>query len=310
MSAPMSVTPAKAAVQSRWIPAFAGMTASGRAWHRLALWSVLLLFAFFFLTPMYVMLTTSLKDMAQIREGNLLSLPASPGFDSWAKAWSTACTGIDCGGLKPFFLNSVMMVVPAVLVSTALGAVNGYVLSKWRFKGSELMFALMLFGMFMPLQVVLLPMSQVLGWLGIASSIWGLVLVHILAGLPSTTLFFRNYYVGLPDELIKAAMLDGAGFWRIFWRIVLPLSAPIVVVTLIWQFTNIWNDFLFGVVFSGGDSKPVTVGLNNLANTSSAVKEYNVDMAAAMIAALPTLLIYIIAGKYFVRGLTAGAVKG
>ena len=282
----------------------------GVAWHRVALWSALLLFALFFLTPMYVMLTTSLKDMTQIREGSLLSLPTSPNIDAWAKAWSSACTGIDCGGLKPFFMNSVLMVIPAVLVSTALGAVNGYVLSKWRFKGSELMFALMLFGMFMPLQVVLLPMSQVLGWFGIASSIWGLVLVHILAGLPSATLFFRNYYVGLPDELIKAAMLDGAGFWRIFWRIVLPLSTPIVVVTLIWQFTNIWNDFLFGVVFSGGDSKPVTVGLNNLANTSSAVKEYNVDMAAAMIAALPTLAIYILAGKYFVRGLTAGAVKG
>ncbi|HMC15778.1 MAG TPA: carbohydrate ABC transporter permease [Albitalea sp.] len=279
-------------------------------WHRIALWSVLLLFALFFLTPMYVMLTTSLKDMAQVREGTLLSLPTAPGFAAWTNAWSNACTGVDCGGLKPFFMNSVLMVVPAVLVSTAFGAVNGYVLSKWRFRGSEVMFALMLFGMFMPLQVVLLPMSQVLGWLGIASSIWGLVLVHILAGLPSTTLFFRNYYVGLPDELIKAAMLDGAGFWRIFWRIVLPLSAPILVVTLIWQFTNIWNDFLFGVVFSGGDSKPVTVGLNNLANTSSAVKEYNVDMAAAMIAALPTLFVYIVAGKYFVRGLTAGAVKG
>jgi len=279
-------------------------------WHRIALWSVLLLFALFFLLPMYVMITTSLKDMAQVREGSLLSLPTSPSFDSWSKAWSSACTGIDCGGLKPFFMNSVFMVVPAVLISSSIGAVNGYVLSKWRFKGSEVMFALMLFGMFMPLQVVLLPMSQVLGWFGIASSIWGLVLVHILAGLPSTTLFFRNYYVGLPDELIKAAMLDGAGFWRIFWRIVVPLSTPIIVVTLIWQFTNIWNDFLFGVVFSGGASKPVTVGLNNLANTSSAVKEYNVDMAAAMIAGLPTLLVYILAGKYFVRGLTAGAVKG
>jgi glucose/mannose transport system permease protein len=277
---------------------------------RILLWSTLLLFALFFLVPMYVMLTTSLKDMAQIRDGNLLSLPTAPSFEAWAKAWSTACTGIDCGGLKPFFLNSVLMVIPAVAVSTALGAINGYVLSKWRFRGSELMFATMLFGMFMPLQVVLLPMSQILGWLGIASSIWGLVLVHILAGLPSTTLFFRNYYVGLPDELIKAAMLDGAGFWRIFWRIVMPLSGPILVVTLIWQFTNIWNDFLFGVVFSGGASKPITVGLNNLANTTSSVKEYNVDMAAAMIAALPTLFVYIVAGKYFVRGLTAGAVKG
>ena len=158
--------------------------------------------------------------------------------------------------------------------------------------------------------VSVLPMSQVLGWLGVASSIWGLMLVHVVAGIPSTTLFFRNYYIGLPDELIKAAQLDGAGFWMIFRRIVLPLSLPILVVTLIWQFTNIWNDFLYGVVFSGADSKPITVGLNNLANTSSAVKEYNVDMAAALIAALPTLFVYVVAGKYFVRGLTAGAVKG
>lgn len=279
-------------------------------WHRLVLWGFLLVFAAVFLAPLYVMLTTSLKDMDQVRSGHLLSLPSDPTFAAWAKAWGSACTGVDCGGLKPFFLNSVLMVVPAVLVSTAIGALNGYVLSKWRFKGSETMFALLLFGVFMPMQVVLLPMSQVLGWLGIASSIWGLMLVHVVAGIPSTTLFFRNYYVGLPDELIRAAMLDGAGFWQIFRRIVLPLSTPILVVTLIWQFTQIWNDFLYGVVFSGADSKPITVGLNNLSNTSSSVKEYNVDMAAALIAALPTLFVYVVAGKYFVRGLTAGAVKG
>ncbi|NDY90663.1 carbohydrate ABC transporter permease [Ideonella livida] len=277
---------------------------------RIALFAALGLFALFFLTPLYVMVSTSLKTMEEIRTGTLLSLPMSPSFEAWAKAWSTACTGTDCGGLKPFFLNSVFMVVPAVALSTLVGALNGYVLSKWKFRGSEFMFALLLFGVFMPMQVVLLPMSQVLGWLGIASSVWGLILVHVIAGIPSTTLFFRNYYVGLPDELIKAAMLDGANFWQIFRRIVLPLSTPILVVTLIWQFTNIWNDFLYGVVFSGADSKPITVGLNNLANTSSTVKEYNVDMAAAMIAALPTLFVYIVAGKYFVRGLTAGAVKG
>jgi glucose/mannose transport system permease protein len=277
---------------------------------RIALWSVLLLFAAFFLLPLYVMLATSLKDMEQIRSGHLLSLPTAPTLEAWAKAWGSACTGVDCGGLRPFFMNSVAMVVPAVLVSTAIGALNGYVLSKWKFRGSETLFALLLFGVFMPMQVVLLPMSQVLGWLGIASSIGGLILVHVIAGLPSTTLFFRNYYAGVPDELIKAATIDGAGFWQIFWRIVVPLSTPITMVTLIWQFTNIWNDFLYGVVFSGADSKPVTVGLNNLANTSSTVKEYNVDMAAAMIAGLPTLVVYLIAGKYFVRGLTAGAVKG
>ncbi|MFZ5551095.1 MAG: carbohydrate ABC transporter permease [Pseudomonadota bacterium] len=279
-------------------------------WHRVVLFGVLILFAAFFLTPLYVMVATSLKTMDEIREGTLLSLPMSPSFTAWSKAWSEACTGADCGGLKPFFMNSVLMVLPAVAISTLVGSLNGYVLSKWRFRGSELMFALILFGVFMPMQVVLLPMSQVLGWLGIASSVWGLILVHVIAGIPSTTLFFRNYYVGLPDELIKAAMLDGANFWQIFVRIVLPLSTPILVVTLIWQFTNIWNDFLYGVVFSGVDSKPITVGLNNLANTSSTVKEYNVDMAAAMIAALPTLLVYVLAGKYFVRGLTAGAVKG
>lgn len=278
--------------------------------HRIILWGLLLAFAVYFLLPLYVMLTTSVKSMDEIREGSLLALPHAPTFEAWAKAWSTACTGADCSGLRPYFWNSVAMIIPTVVVSTALGAVTGYVLTKWKFRGSELLFAFLLFGVFMPLQVVLLPMSQVLGWLGIASSLWGLVLVHILCGIPSTTLFFRNYYAGLPDELIKAAMLDGAGFWLIFRRIVLPLSTPILVVTLIWQFTNIWNDFLFGVVFSGADSKPVTVGLNNLANTTSSVKEYNVDMAAAMIAALPTLLVYIVAGKYFVRGLTAGAVKG
>jgi glucose/mannose transport system permease protein len=274
------------------------------------LYLVLLLAALFFVAPLYVMLATSLKDAEQIRQGNLLSLPASLSLDAWSMAWSSACTGVDCRGLQPYFWNSVRMAVPAVLLSTAWGAVNGYVLSHWKFRGSELLFGLLLFGVFMPFQVVLLPMSQVLGALGLSSSIAGLVIVHCLAGVAGTTLFFRNYYTAIPKELISAARLDGAGFWRIFWRIVLPLSTPILMVTLIWQFTNIWNDFLFGVSFSGADSKPVTVGLNNMANTSSSVKSYNVDMAAAVIAALPTMLVYVLAGQYFVKGLTAGAVKG
>ena len=277
---------------------------------RALLYAVLLLAALFFLAPLYVMLTTSLKDAGQIRAGNLLSLPTALNFDAWSLAWSSACTGVDCRGLRPFFWNSVSMVVPAVLISTAWGAVNGYVLSLWKFKGSELLFGFLLFGVFMPFQVVLLPMSQVLGYLGLSSSITGLVLVHCLAGMAGTTLFFRNYYTAIPKELMNAARIDGAGFWRIFWRIVLPLSTPILMVTLIWQFTNIWNDFLFGVAFSGADSKPITVGLNNMANTSSSVKSYNVDMAAAVIAGLPTMLVYVLAGQYFVKGLTAGAVKG
>jgi glucose/mannose transport system permease protein len=274
------------------------------------LYLLLLLAALFFVAPLYVMLATSLKDAEQIRQGNLLSLPASLSLDAWSMAWSSACTGVDCRGLQPYFWNSVRMAVPAVLLSTAWGAVNGYVLSHWKFRGSELLFGLLLFGVFMPFQVVLLPMSQVLGALGLSSSIAGLIIVHCLAGVAGTTLFFRNYYTAIPKELISAARLDGAGFWRIFWRIVLPLSTPILMVTLIWQVTNIWNDFLFGVSFSGADSKPVTVGLNNMANTSSSVKSYNVDMAAAVIAALPTMLVYVLAGQYFVKGLTAGAVKG
>ena len=277
---------------------------------RLLLYALLLLAACVFLAPLYVMLATSFKDAAQIRAGNLLSLPTSFNFEAWELAWSTACTGVDCRGLRPYFWNSVLMAVPAVLISTAWGALNGYVLSLWKFRGSELLFGFMLFGVFMPFQVVLLPMSQVLGYLGLSSSLAGLVLVHCLAGLAGTTLFFRNYYTAIPKELVNAARIDGAGFWRIFWRIVLPMSTPILMVTLIWQFTNIWNDFLFGVAFSGADSKPITVGLNNMANTSSSVKSYNVDMAAAVIAGLPTMLVYVLAGQYFVRGLTAGAVKG
>jgi glucose/mannose transport system permease protein len=283
---------------------------TAKHFHRLVIYSILLIAAFFFLAPLYVMIITSLKDADQIRTGNLLSPPTAFNFESWQLAWSTACTGVDCRGLKPYFWNSVAMAVPAVLISTLWGAINGYVLSMWKFRGSDVLFGFMLFGVFMPFQVVLLPMSQVLGFLGLSSSIWGLILVHCLAGIAGTTLFFRNYYTAIPRELVNAARIDGAGFWRIFWRIVVPMSTPIMMVTLIWQFTNIWNDFLFGVAFSGADSKPITVGLNNMANTTSSVKSYNVDMAAAIIAGLPTMLVYVLAGQYFVKGLTAGAVKG
>lgn len=286
------------------------MTAKSLTFGRVFTYGLLLVAALFFLAPLYVMIVTSFKDADQLRAGNLLSLPTSLNLDAWHLAWNTACTGVDCRGLKPYFMNSVFMAVPAVLISTAWGAINGYVLSMWKFRGSEVLFGFLLFGVFMPFQVVLLPMSQVLGWLGLSSSIGGLVLVHCLAGMAGTTLFFRNYYTAVPRELVNAARIDGAGFWRIFWRIVLPMSTPIMMVTLIWQFTNIWNDFLFGVAFSGADSKPVTVGLNNMANTTSSVKNYNVDMAAAIIAGLPTMLVYVLAGQYFVKGLTAGAVKG
>ena len=225
-------------------------------------------------------------------------------------AWNEACVGVECTGIKIYFWNSVKMAIPAVLISTFLGAINGYALTKWRFKGANIVFALLLFGCFIPFQVVLLPMSQVLGKLGLASSTPGLVLVHVVYGLCFTTLFFRNYYVSIPDELVKAATIDGAGFFTIFWRIILPISTPIIVVSVIWQFTQIWNDFLFGASFASGDNAPMTVALNNIVNTTTGVKQYNVDMAAALLTGLPTLLVYVLAGKYFVRGLTAGSVKG
>ncbi len=274
------------------------------------LYALLVLFALYYLMPLFVMLTTSLKTLDDIRGGNLISLPDQVSFDAWIKAWSSACTGVNCGGLRGNFWNSVSFVLPAVAVSTLVGALNGYVLTMWRFRGSDALFTLLLIGCFIPFQVVLLPMAQTLGWLGIANSTAGLIFVHVVYGLAFTTLFFRNFYVAIPQEMVKAARIDGAGFFRIFWRIILPLSPPILVVCVIWQFTQIWNDFLFGVVFSSGERQPITVALNNLVNTSTGVKEYNVDMAAAIIAGLPTLFVYVVAGKYFVRGLTAGSVKG
>jgi glucose/mannose transport system permease protein len=277
---------------------------------RIFIYGILVLFAAYFLIPLLVMILTSLKSMEDIRTGNLISFPAKITLDAWKTAWESACIGVTCNGIKGFFWNSVKMVVPAVTISTLIGALNGYVFSKWRFKGSEVIFSLLLIGCFIPFQVILLPMARTLGTLGISQSIAGLILVHVVYGLAFTTLFFRNFYVTIPDDLVKAARIDGAGFFRIFWRIILPLSAPILVVCVIWQTTQIWNDFLFGVVFSSGDTQPVTVALNNLVNTSTGVKEYNVDMAAAIIAALPTLFVYVVAGKYFLRGLTAGSVKG
>ena len=277
---------------------------------RIFIYATLLLFAAYFLAPFLVMFITSVKSMEEIRTGTLIALPQMPTLEPWLKAWGYATIGVTNEGIRGFFWNSIRMVIPAVLISTMIGAVNGYVLSKWRFKGSDTFFAMLLLGCFIPFQVILLPMARTLGFLGLAESVWGLVLVHTVYGLAFTTLFFRNYYVAVPSELVNAARIDGAGFFRIFWRIMLPISKPIFMVTIIWQTTQIWNDFLFGVCFSTGATQPVTVALNNLVNTSSSVKEYNVDMAAAIIAALPTLFVYFVAGKYFVRGLTAGAVKG
>jgi glucose/mannose transport system permease protein len=292
---------------------------------RVVIYGMLGFFAIVYLLPLVVMVMTSLKPLEEVTGGNMFALPKAPSFDAWAKAWGTTCVGLTCEGIKGYFWNSIKMVIPAVLISTLLGALNGYVLTKWRFPGHRLVFGLMLFACFIPFQSVIIPMAVILGKLGE----WGifftdtfgvsfgfgnptvnLVLVHVVYGLGFTTLFFRNFYEAFPTELVKSAMIDGASFFQIFRRILLPNSGPIFIVTVIYQFTNIWNDFLFGATFASGDQSPMTVAVNNVVNTSTGVIEYNVNMAAAIIAAAPTLFVYIVAGRYFVRGLMAGAVKG
>jgi glucose/mannose transport system permease protein len=277
---------------------------------RAAIYVLLIVFAVYFMLPLYVMLVNSLKPLSEIQQGRMLSLPLEWTLAPWSSAWSTAQIGVQPTGLKPYFLNSLLMVVPAVAISTMLGAINGYVLTKWRFPGHNIVFGLMLLACFIPFQIVLIPSARILGLLGLAGTMPGLVLIHVVYGLGFTTLFFRNYYEAFPTELVRAAMIDGAGFWQIFRRILLPSSAPIIIVTVIWQFTNIWNDFLFGASFSDADSMPMTVALNNLVNSSTGVKEYNVHFAGAILAALPTLIVYVVSGRYFVRGLMAGSVKG
>ena len=276
---------------------------------RTFIYVVLIFFACFYLLPFFIMLVNSVKPLPEITGGNMMALPKEPTIAPWLSAWSTAQIGVEATGLKPYFLNSILMVVPAVAISTMLGALNGYILTKWRFRGDTILFGLMLFSCFIPFQIVLIPMARILGILGLASTIPGLILVHVVYGIGFATLYFRNYYAAVPTELVRSAQIDGAGFFQIFWRIMLPLSGPITIVCIIWQFTNIWNDFLFGASFAGSNP-PMTVALNNLVQSSTGVKEYNVHFAGAILAALPTLLVYIVAGRYFVRGLMAGSVKG
>jgi len=277
---------------------------------RAAIYLILVLFCLYYLLPLYVMLANSFKPLSEIQAGGMMALPRDFTAAPWASAWSTAQIGVAATGLRPFFLNSILMVVPAVAISTVLGALNGYVLTKWRFRGDTIVFGLLLFACFIPFQMVLIPMARMLGLMGLAGTVPGLIFVHVVYGVGFSTLYFRNYYQQFPTELVRAAQIDGAEFFTIFRRIMLPSSGPIAVVCVIWQFTNIWNDFLFGVSFSDFDSQPMTVALNNLVQSSTGVKEYNVHFAGAIMAAGPTLLVYVVAGRYFVRGLMAGSVKG
>jgi glucose/mannose transport system permease protein len=277
---------------------------------RAIVYSVLTVCALFFLLPLYIMVITSFKDLDAIRAGNIFIPGDTFTTYPWSKAWSEACTGLYCEGIKVGFWNSVKITIPSVIVSIAVACVTGYSLANWPFKFSELLFTILLLSSFIPYVVMIYPLVMLTKWMGIFSTLPAVVFVHTVFGLPILTLLFRNYFASLPPELFKAARVDGAGYWRILFQVFLPMSIPIMTVAVILQVTGIWNDFLFGVIYAGPTNYPMTVQLNNIVNTGQGVKEYNVDMAATILTGLVPLIIYFVSGKYFVRGIAAGAVKG
>jgi glucose/mannose transport system permease protein len=274
------------------------------------LYGTLIMVSMYYLLPLYVMIVTSLKGMPEIRMGNVFGPPMEVTFQPWVKAWAEACTGINCDGLSRGFGNSVRILIPSVLLSIAIASINGYALSNWKFKGSEVFFTILIIGAFIPYQTMLYPIVILLREIGLMGSIGGLVLVHTIFGMPILTLLFRNYFASVPEELFKAARVDGAGFWQIYFQIMLPMALPIFVVAIILQVTGIWNDFLFGVIYTKPATYPMTVQLNNIVNSVQGIKEYNVNMAATLLTGLVPLIIYFASGKLFVRGIAAGAVKG
>lgn len=274
-------------------------------WSRLLIYAVLIAFALFYLMPVYVLVITSLKSFDQVSVYRMWELPSELRLESFKSAWLG-----DMGyrGMSANFFNSIYITVPATLISALLGSINGYILSKWRFRGSDLLFTLLLFGMFIPYQSVLIPLVQVLTKIGLYGRISGLVLTNVVYGIPITTLIFRNYYVTVPTDLVDAARIDGANIFGVYRRILLPLSMPAFVVVMIWQFTSIWNGFLFAVTVTPDPKvQPLPVALNNLAG--SYIVEWNVQMAGALITALPPLVVYLLLGRYFMRGLMAGSLK-
>jgi glucose/mannose transport system permease protein len=258
----------------------------------------LTMMALFYLLPMFVMLNTGFKSFAEVSLATMWELPTSLSTENFQAAWEI---------LAPNIWNSFRIVIPAATISSFLGSINGYVLSKWKFRGANIVFPLLLFGMFIPYQSVLIPLTQVMAWIGLAGSTWGLIMVHVIYGIPITTLIFRNYFAAIPDTLVEAAKVDGAGIWQTYRYILLPISIPAFVVVYIWQFTAAWNDFLFAVLLTSQDNWPVTVALNNMAG--SQIIAWNVQMAGSFLAAVPTLLIYIFLGRFFLRGMLSGSLK-
>ncbi|MCP8938551.1 carbohydrate ABC transporter permease [Alsobacter sp. SYSU M60028] len=277
---------------------------------RVGLYAFLVITALFFLTPLYVMLVTSFKTMPEIRQGNLLGLPAEPSLQAWGHAWSAACTGLACNGISVGFFNSVKILVPSVIVSIAVGSLTGYALSFWRVRGASALFGALMIVAFVPYQIFIYPLVRIFATIGINNSIPGIVAIHTIFGLPTMTLLFRNYFASLPIELFKAARVDGAGFFRIYSSVMMPMATPMLIVAVILQVTGIWNDFILGLVFAGRENLPMTVQLNNIVNSTQGERLYNVDMAATLLTALVPLVVYFASGRWFVRGIAAGAVKG
>jgi glucose/mannose transport system permease protein len=280
------------------------------SWELVIVYGFLILTSLYFLFPLYIVIITSLKNLDQIRDGNIFFPGANPTFHAWYRAWFEVCTGLDCRGIHPNFMNSVIITVPSVLVSISVAITTGYALNNWPFRFSESFFTVLIVGSFVPYQVMLYPMVLLTKNMGIYSTLSAVIFVHTVFGLPILTLLFRNYFASLPVELFKAARVDGAGFWRILLQVFVPMSLPIMTVAVILQVTGIWNDFLFGVVFAGPNNYPMTVKLNNIFTSTMGVKEYNVEMAATLLTGFVPLAIYFLSGKYFVRGIAAGAVKG
>jgi len=263
------------------------------------LYALLVILAVFYLLPMFAIVVTALKSFAEVSRSSLWELPKAPTLAGFTAAYDK---------LAPYFQTSVLLVVPATLLSAMLGSLNGYVLSKWKFPGANTVFALLLFGMFIPYQSILIPLFQFVSSIGLYGGVPGLVLIHVVYGIPICTLIFRNYFAAVPTELLEAGKIDGASVLGIFLRIMLPISIPGFVVVMIWQFTSIWNEFLFAVLMTIPPQQPITVGLVNL--TGGLLQHYEIQMAGALLAALPTLVVYIVLGRYFVRGLLAGSLKG
>jgi glucose/mannose transport system permease protein len=277
---------------------------------RIGIYAFLLTAAAFFLVPLYIMLVTSVKTMEEIQLGNIFALPVSFTIEPWITAWSSACTGVACEGIRGGFWNSLAIAIPSTVLAILFGAMNGYALSFWRPRGANLLFAVLMMGAFIPVQVMMFPLVRILATLGLFGSLPGIVLIHLVFSMPVMTLLFRNYYMSIPQELFNAARIDGGGFFRIFVQLMLPMSTPIIVVAAIMQVTGVWNDYILGLVFAGRDYLPMTVQLNNVINTTTGVRLYNVNMAATILTSLVPLTIYFVSGRWFVRGIAAGAVKG